>query len=208
MLKAGSLLKTARLNRKLTYTQVSDQLKLPTSTIKALEDNSYKNLPPYTYLVGFIRNYAKLLNLDPEKTIAVFKRDYKKTKKKILPTGLTKPLNSSWQPNSFTRNIITILLVIFLFLSYLGLSFYKLQKPPQLTIIKPENGQEVTSPVLIKGKTDHDSTLTLNGKTVNLETDGSITTVFNGPSGAHELKLTSTSRRQKSTAKSLHLIIN
>lgn len=207
MLKVGDLLKTARLKKKFTYTKVSKQLKLPVSTIKALENNQYKKLPTYTYVLGFIKNYAKLLGLNPDKTVAVFKRDYKKTKKKIIPTGLTKPLNSPWQPNSATRTTITAIFVATLFLSYLGFSFYKLQTPPQLTITKPENGQELTTPVLIKGKTNHDATLTLNGKTINLESDGAFTTIYHGSSGAHELKFISTSRRQKSTKKSIHVII-
>jgi len=207
MQTAGDLLKSTRLKQQLTYTLVASKLKLPVSTIKAIEKNQYHKLPSYTYLLGFTRNYAKLLKLDPNKTVAIFKRDYKKTKNIIIPSGLTKPLNSPWQPNSATRATLTAILIGFLFLAYLSLSFYKLQSPPLLTITKPENGQELTTPVLIKGKTNHDAHLTLNGKTINLETDGTFTTVFNGDLGTHELKLKSTSRRQKSTSKSLHIII-
>ncbi|MEA3355436.1 MAG: helix-turn-helix transcriptional regulator [Patescibacteria group bacterium] len=207
MLKAGDLLKTARLKKKLTYTSVSSKLKLPVNTIKALERNQYKKLPAYTYILGFIKNYAKLLGLDPNKTTAVFKRDYQKSKKKIIPKGLTKPLNSPWQPSSSIRNIITAIIIGLLFTSYLALSFYKLNRPPKLIVFKPKNGQTLATPVLIKGKTNHDATLTLNGKIINLESDGNFTTVFNGLSGAQELKLKSTSRRQKSTQTTLHLII-
>ncbi|MFH1280288.1 MAG: helix-turn-helix transcriptional regulator [Candidatus Beckwithbacteria bacterium] len=207
MLTVGDLLQSARLKKKLTYTQVSTQLKLPVTTLKALEKNQYKKLPAYTYLLGFIRNYAKLVGIDPDKTIAIFKRDYQKTNNNIIPKGLIKPLNSPFTPTATTRTIITASFVALLFLAYLGLSFYKLSSPPHLAILQPETGQEITPPVLIKGKTNHDAHLTLNGKTINLESDGSFTTVFNGPPGAHELKLISTSRRNKSTEKSLHIII-
>lgn len=208
MLKVGDLLKAARLEKKLTLSTVSRKLKLPVTTLKAIEKNRYQNLQSYTYLLGFIKNYATFLELDTNKTIAIFKRDYKKTKKKkIMPTGFTKPLNSPWQPNTTFRTNLTAILVSLLFLIYLGFSFYKLQSPPKLTIFKPENGQELTNPVLVKGKTNHDATLTLNGKTINIEPDGSFTTIFNGSAGAHELKLISTSRRQKTTQKPLHIII-
>ena len=208
MLKAGDLLKRARLKNKFTYTLISSKLKIPVNTIKSLEKNQYKKLPSYTYIIGFIKNYANFLKLDQDKIIAIFKRDYQKNTEKIIPKGLTKPLNSPWLSNPNIKAIITTVLLIFLFFIYLGFSFYKLQAPPKLIITQPKTGQELTPPVLIKGKTNHDATLTLNGKIINLEQDGTFTTVFNGPSGAHELKFISTSRRQKSTQKSLYIILN
>lgn len=208
MQTVGELLRQARLKKKLTFTQVNKLTKIPANTLRALEKNQFNKLPSSTYIKGFIKNYAKLLNLNPQKTIAIFKRDYDKhQQKKILPKGLTKPLNSPWQPSSSLRKIISISLVILLLLTYLGVSFYKLSKPPNLTIIKPENGQTLTSPVLIKGKTDHDAALIFNGKTINLETDGSFTTVYNGSIGTHELKFKSTSRRHKSTQEIRYVII-
>lgn len=207
MLKVGDLLKTARLKKKLTFTQASDQLKIPIDTLKFLERNCFSRLPASTYTIGFIRNYAKLIDLDPNKTIAIFKRDYQKTRKKIIPSGLTKPLNSPWSPNPPLQTLLFIIAVALLFFSYLGYIYFQLNRPPKLNITQPENGQELTAPVLIKGKTDHDAVLTLNGKSINLETDGSFTTVYTASPGTHELKLISTSRRHQSTLKSLHLII-
>jgi len=208
MQTAGDLLLNARLKKKLTYTQVSKLIKIPVKTLKALEKNQFQKLPPATYIKGFIKNYAQLVNLNSQKTIAVFKRDYHKHQaKKILPQGLTKPLNSPWQPTSTIRTIIAISLVALLLFSYLGISFYQLNQPPQLNISKPDDGITLTSPVLIKGKTDHDASLTLNGKTINLESDGSFITVYNGPVGTHELKLTATSRRHKTTQIIRHIII-
>jgi len=208
MQTAGDLLKAARLKKKLTFTKISKLTKIPKNTLEALEKNQFSKLPPETYITGFIRNYAQLVDLDPAKTIAVFRRDYDQSKKKkIVPKGLTKPLNSPWQPTSTVRTILTVSLVIFLFLAYLGFSLFKLSSPPKLTLTQPENAITSTSPILIKGQTDRDATLTLNGKTINLEPDGHFTTVFNGPPGTHELKLISTSRRQKSTELTRHVII-
>lgn len=208
MQTAGDLLKNARLEKKLTFTQVSELTKIPKKTLKALEKNQFDKLPPSTYIKGFIKNYAKIVNLDVQKTIAVFKRDYHRQKqKKILPPGLSQPLNSPWQPSSRTRTLISLALVVFFLLSYLAVALFKLYQPPKLEIFQPEKGQTITSPVLIKGKTDHDATLTLNGKTVNLESDGSFITVYNGPPGTAELKLQATSRRHKTTNLTRHVII-
>lgn len=209
MQTAGDLLKQARLDKKLTFTKISKITKIPKKTLIAIEKNQLDKLPPQTYISGFIKNYSKVVGLDPAKTVAVFRRDYDKAGPchKILPKGLTKPLNSRFTPTPALRTILALSLVVFLFFVYLGFSLYKLSKPPKLVITRPENAITTTSPVLIKGQTDRDATLTLNGKTINLEPDGRFTTVFNGPSGTHQLKLISTSRRNKSTTEIRHIII-
>jgi len=208
MQTSGQILKNARLNSKLTLTQLSALTKISKSTLKALEKNQFNSLPGPTYIKGFIQNYAKIVKLDSSPIVAVFRRDYKQhLTKKILPSGVTKPLNSSLNLTHRLRNLISIGIIILLFLTYVSLTIFKLYQPPKLIITQPENTIESTSPVLIKGKTSHDATLTLNGKTINLESDGSFTTVFNGPIGTHELKLKSTSRRNKSTDKSIYIII-
>jgi cytoskeletal protein RodZ len=208
MQTVGDILKQARTKKKLTFTELSSITKIPKSTLIAIEKNQLKKLPSQTYLTGFIKNYAQVVGLDPVKTIAIFRRDNRQTKKKkIIPKGLTQPLNSPWQLNPTLRTIVTLSLITLLFFAYLGFSIFKLYQPPRLALTQPENAITTTSPVLIKGQTNRDSTLTLNGKTINLEPDGHFTTVFNGSQGTHELKLTSTSRRNKSTTLTRHLII-
>lgn len=208
MQTVGNLLKQARTKKKLTFTEISSITKIPKSTLIAIEKNQLDKLPPQTYLTGFIKNYAQVVGLNPAKTIAIFRRDNHQTKKKkIIPKGLTQPLNSPWQLNPTFRTLATLSLIVLVFFAYLGFSIFKLLKPPKLILNQPENAITTTSPVLIKGQTNRDATLTLNGKTINLEPDGHFTTVFNGSAGTHQLKLISTSRRHKSTQKSIYIII-
>ncbi|MFC1627355.1 helix-turn-helix domain-containing protein [Patescibacteria group bacterium] len=209
MQTAGEFLKQARINSKLTFTQISKITKIPVRTIQAIEKNQLSKLPSSTYIIGFIKNYAQVVDLNSEKIVAIFKRDYQRQKKKnIIPQGLTKPLNTKLTGSDPVKTIIAASLAGALLLSYLAIAFFKLNQPPRLVITQPENGQTLTSPILIKGKTNHDATLTLNGKTINLESDGSFTTVYNGPQGTVELKLKATSRRDKSTEESRHVIIS
>lgn len=208
MKTVGELLKKARLKKKLTFTQLKKATKIPAKTLKALEKNQFSRLPSQTYIAGFIKNYSQALGLDSKKTLSVFRRDYQnQAGKKILPQGLAKPLNQSFTLNPFTRNIISIALVVIVFFGLIAFSLFKLNAPPKLILTQPKNTITTTSPVLIKGQTDQDTTLTLNGKTINLEPDGSFTTVFNGPPGTHQLKLMAISRRNKSTQLTRYVII-
>jgi len=176
--------------------------------LKALEKNQFSKLPSYPYLKGFVQNYAKALKLDPAKTVAVFKRDYtRRHQKDFLPRGVTKPLSKSSQLNPAHKNIILFFTSLIILAVLISISVIRLYQPPKLTIFQPQTGQEVTSPVLIKGKTNHDANLTLNQKTINLEPDGSFTTVFKGPVGTSKLVFKSTSRRHKTTEIIHHIII-
>jgi cytoskeleton protein RodZ len=48
----------------MSLDQVAQQLKLAPRQVKALEDQDFAHLPGRTFTRGFVRNYARLLNLD------------------------------------------------------------------------------------------------------------------------------------------------
>jgi cytoskeleton protein RodZ len=65
-LSPGARLRAAREAAGLSLDQVAQQLKLAQRQVKALEDENFGELPGRTFSRGFVRNYARLLNLDPE----------------------------------------------------------------------------------------------------------------------------------------------
>ena len=66
----GAQLKAAREAAGLSLDQVAQQLKLAPRQVKALEDEDFGVLPGRTFTRGFLRNYARLLNLDPDSMVA------------------------------------------------------------------------------------------------------------------------------------------
>ncbi len=62
----GAALAAAREALNLSVAEVARQLKLSVSQIEALEAGAYEKLPGPVFVRGFIRNYARLLRLDPE----------------------------------------------------------------------------------------------------------------------------------------------
>ena len=66
----GTQLKLAREAAGLSLDQVAQQLKLAPRQVKALEDENFDALPGRTFTRGFLRNYARLLNLDPDLLVA------------------------------------------------------------------------------------------------------------------------------------------
>ena len=63
---AGALLRAARETAGLTVDAVAQQLKLAPRQVKAIEDGDFTRLPGRTFVRGFVRNYARLVRLDPE----------------------------------------------------------------------------------------------------------------------------------------------
>lgn len=62
----GMALAAARRANNLSVADVARQLKLSVNQIEALEAGAFEKLPGPVFVRGFIRNYARLLKLDPE----------------------------------------------------------------------------------------------------------------------------------------------
>ena len=61
----GARLRVAREVRHLTVSDVAQTLKLGARQVEALENGDWQGLPGQTFIRGFVRNYARLLQIDP-----------------------------------------------------------------------------------------------------------------------------------------------
>lgn len=68
----GQLLREARERVGLSAADVARQLRLGLRQVEALEANDFAALPGNTIVRGFIRNYAKLLQVDPAGFLAAY----------------------------------------------------------------------------------------------------------------------------------------
>jgi cytoskeleton protein RodZ len=66
----GALLLAERREQGLSLGDVARQLKLSVRQVEALERDEYAAFPGPVFVRGFLRNYAKLLQLDPEALVA------------------------------------------------------------------------------------------------------------------------------------------
>jgi cytoskeleton protein RodZ len=68
----GALLKAERERRGLSENDVIDKIKIGRACLTAIEDGDQDGLPHPVYAKGFVKNYAKLLDLDPEEVGEAF----------------------------------------------------------------------------------------------------------------------------------------
>ena len=69
----GSLLSKGRIENNWSVSAVAQILCLSSEQLKSLEGDNYENLPGRTYILGYLRNYAKLLGINIEDSIATHK---------------------------------------------------------------------------------------------------------------------------------------
>ncbi len=69
----GEKLKEARISQNTTVDQVARETMISKRYIKALEEENFDAFPGETYLIGFLRNYAEYLDLDPNALITLYK---------------------------------------------------------------------------------------------------------------------------------------
>ena len=63
---AGAVLAAAREELNLSVAEVARHLKLSPAQVEALEAGAYDRLPGRVFVRGFLRNYAKLVGVDPQ----------------------------------------------------------------------------------------------------------------------------------------------
>jgi DnaJ-class molecular chaperone len=70
----GKSLKEVRERLGIDLKSISEETKIHIKMLQAIEEEDLPNLPPLVYLKGFLKAYAKLLNLDPQKVIEGYLR--------------------------------------------------------------------------------------------------------------------------------------
>ncbi|MDH5512670.1 MAG: helix-turn-helix domain-containing protein, partial [Gammaproteobacteria bacterium] len=87
----GRLLRQARLDLRLAPEDVAQILHLSSKQIMALEADDYQHLPGPTYIRGYLRSYAQLLGLVPEKVVDTYNSLMISAKPVSLPLSAPPP---------------------------------------------------------------------------------------------------------------------
>ncbi len=71
----GYILREARETKGLTLAEVQSQIRINARFLEALETGEYIILPTPVHVRGFLRNYARFLNLDPQPLLDRYEQD-------------------------------------------------------------------------------------------------------------------------------------
>ncbi len=125
----GQILKENRERKSISLSEVAIATKINAKTIAAMEAGDTANLPPKTFLRGFVRAYATYLELDVESLLSTFFEEMGSTKPKPPEVVPTSPRGNSEEAdraiNPKTSPVVTIGAVAGILLLVVLIVFFK-----------------------------------------------------------------------------------
>lgn len=73
--KVGEILRRTRESRQLGLDEIAKRTKISQRFLSAIEGGNYGILPSDVFVRGFLRSYAKILGLDPEEMVELYKQE-------------------------------------------------------------------------------------------------------------------------------------
>jgi cytoskeleton protein RodZ len=142
---AGARLRAAREAAGLGIDDVARQLKLAPRQVVALESDDFASLPGRTFIRGFTRNYARLLNLDSASLLAVQAADSSGERGALAPMTRTMgELPAAGPPRrSSSRWAIPLVLVAIVAIA----AVYEFARPPAPTVRSMPERPDAATPV-------------------------------------------------------------
>lgn len=195
----GDVLKKERKRQEKTFDSISLDTKIDKKKLKALEENNFQLFDSPVNAKGFMRIYAQYLNLNPEKILAIYRRDFgeKKERHKIDEVKEKEDEKRSF-PWKYASLLIPAIILIAT-LMYLYSQFASFQNPPDLEILEPENNAVVKEEsVNIKGRTQDDALIKISGAKIPVDENGDFTTNISLKEGSNTITVRATSTRNPS----------
>ena len=179
VLTVGECLKRKREGLSIPVKDASEKLKIKISYLENLENNNYRELPPDVYVKGFIKSYAQLVGLNPEKMVDIYDREKniqdkmerKHQKKEIHTKKLTTQNFAIITPKIVTAFLS--LLILFIVGFYLWHQISSFNSTPYLFVSSPFEDQVVNdSNLTVEGETEREVVVKINGQGIFVNSDG------------------------------------
>lgn len=196
----GSILKAARSKANLTLEQVEAETKICLKYLRALEAGEYQNLPAEAYNIGFVRSYAELLRLSPDKIISMYRQERSESRFSATAPARIAPRRMGDWHFLITPKLIGAIFSIMVFVTMVGYVVIQLQKfssPPTISLVTPAEFTSKIDTTSLQGKTVSGASLTINSEPVLVATDGTFKQDVQLAPGLNEIIIRSVSRAQK-----------
>jgi len=202
MRTVGQVLKEERERKFYTLDEIEKATKIRKELLEALEADQYSKLPPPTFVQGFIKNYGKFLKLDPEKLLAIFRREFSEGKHppRILDS-FKDPVEKRGFKLTPARALGSVVLtLIIIFFVYLWFEYRFLVGSPFLEISQPVNQFNTNSETVeVTGRTDPEVKLSINDQEIGIDPSGKFSQEIKLSDNINTITITATSKGGKIT---------
>lgn len=202
MRTVGQILKQEREAKFYTLEEIEKATKIRKELLAFLEKDEYSKLPPPTFVQGFIKNYGRFLGLDPNKLLAIYKRDFsdRKNPPKILQS-FSNPLDKKKFKITPAKFLATFILgLVLIFFTYLWIEYSFLTGSPFLDVSQPQDQVSVTSPtVIVSGRTDPEAKVSINNQEIQADLSGKFSQEIKLSDSVNTITITANSKSGKTT---------
>lgn len=197
MLSVGGILKKEREKQGLSLKEIEKTIKVREKFLLAVESDDWREFSSKIYITGIIKNYSRVLGLDPKRTLAFFRRDYEKKEE----VGFKQKVASHYLTPETKKIAKYFLIAVFvLFAAYFIYQLKIFLSPPEVAIISPKvYTVKKENKIRIVGKSEKDTAITIFGERVYQKRDGVFEYDFPLKVGNNELIIEAVGANGKKT---------
>ncbi|MBI5037603.1 MAG: helix-turn-helix domain-containing protein [Candidatus Kerfeldbacteria bacterium] len=198
----GERLRKVREESGYSLEEVERAIQIRRVYLEALETGQYTQLPGSLYIEQYLKRYAEFLKVDSAYVLDLYRE---REKRVVAPMERHRfePQQASMPKEFVTPRIIRrllIIVVVVIAFAYLIYTVVTVFSPPPLTITSPDTNVVVTAPTItVSGVTEPETTVTINGREVFLDTGGVFEETITLTEGINQIKITSAKKRSKPT---------
>lgn len=170
----ADFLKEKRQNKNISLEKLSELTKIQVYHLEALESGQFEKLPPSVYRTGIFKRLSKFLNVGENEIMEAYKNEANYSglvsESNNAPVVVRKKSYFILTPNKLIYFSGALLLLSFsVFIWY---QFNFLVGPPNLAIEPKEDIVTKNETILVNGKTDSGTDLTINGENIYVASNG------------------------------------
>lgn len=201
----GEWLASERERRGLSRQEAARKVQAQPAYVQGLETNDYRVFPAKVYALGFLRKILRLYRVQPPDESAVieaFQQEWQVASSRAFsdrpPPGESRPGPYAVTARTLLLGLIASLMLVFTL--FAGVRIRAFLSAPTLAVAAPLEGAILSTPVvLVRGRTEKESRLTVNGRELRIDPDGNFDTAIEVPAGRTTLEFVAENRFGKVT---------
>lgn len=207
----GERLKKRRESLGLSQEEASIEIQSPVRYIQAFEDDDYTVFSAKVYALGFLKKMLAALSIkDTASFSSEFNREWEVQRSRRRPeiTPLPENRGARIYLTPFRAGAAALVVFGLLIIAFFGYRFSHFLLSPSISIVEPHDRSEVSGPAVhIKGNTEKESRLTVNGREVNISEQGEYDEWFEVGAGINTLEFVVADRFGKTARKVRYILV-
>lgn len=209
-LTLGEKLTKFRSEARLSIADAAKATKIQAKYIEFLERGQYGKLPADVYVRGYLRSYARYLNIDESMLVRLYDQERNITSN-IHPETPKRNVFAKTNNRTYTlspRSLVlgAIGLIVVSVAVYLGFQFRQFTTEPLLSITEPNPNQVVaSSTTTLRGKTDRGTQVTVNNEATFVSPEGNFEEPLSLQRGANQVTVRAVNRFGKERVEVLQI---